>query len=96
VSLQSLKEQFDQSPRVVARVTVASDAEVPDAAHQLVGLRAGPDVTSVNRGAQQLCADGFQAVEKVGVQRAKRLLSDCKAPASPCLVTKKSTKRSIH
>jgi hypothetical protein len=48
---------------------VASDAEIADAAHQLVGVRTGPDLTGVDRGVEQVRADGYQAVKEVGVQR---------------------------
>ena len=38
-SAQARDEEFDQSSRVVAGVVVGADAEVADAAHQLVGVR---------------------------------------------------------
>jgi hypothetical protein len=34
-------------------------------------VRTGPDLTSVDRGVEQLRADGHQAVEEVGVQRVE-------------------------
>lgn len=55
-SLESLEEESDQASGVVAGVVVASDREVADAAHQLVWLRAGPDVVCLNRSARQLSA----------------------------------------
>lgn len=72
--LESLEEEDDQASGVVAGVVVASDAEVADAAHQLVGLCAGPDVAGFDRGVEQLGADGQQAVEEVGVQRGEAVV----------------------
>ena len=70
-SLQSLEEQVDQAAGVIAGIAVTSDAEVADAAHQFVGVRAGPDFARADRGVEQLGADGHQAVEEVGVQRVE-------------------------
>jgi hypothetical protein len=61
-----------------------------------LGLRAGLDVAGLDRGAEQLGAHGFQAVEEVGVQSGEAAAVGLQASASPCLVTRKSTQSSIH
>src|SRR5205814_945220 len=57
IPLQSSKEQVDQAAGVIAGIAVTADAEVADAAHQLVGVRTGPDRAGADRGVEQLRAD---------------------------------------
>lgn len=55
--------------RVVARVAARPDAEIPDAAEQLVGIQAGADLAGRGGSVKELLSHGDQAVDEVGVQR---------------------------
>ena len=65
---QSRDDESDHAARVVAGVVVRADAEIADAAHQLVGIHAGENLARRGSGVEQLGADGDEAVEEVGVQ----------------------------
>ncbi|ANP52455.1 hypothetical protein AVL59_25565 [Streptomyces griseochromogenes] len=67
-SAQSCDEESEQSACVVVGVPLRADAEVPDAAHELVGPEIGADLAGGGHGFEQLGADGHEAVEEVAVQ----------------------------
>jgi len=55
--VQAGEEELDQGAGVVAAVGVRADAQVPHAAHKLVGVHAGADLAGVRGRVDQLRAD---------------------------------------
>jgi len=53
------------------RIAVGAYAEVPDAAHKLVGLYVGSNLARTGCRVEKLSAHGHEAIEEVGVQRVE-------------------------
>jgi hypothetical protein len=66
---QSRDEECGQSAGVVAGVALRADAEVSDAAHEVVGVVVGADLAGRGRSLEEFGAHRQEAVEEVGVQR---------------------------